>query len=160
MPPGQTIPSNLSWAVAKKVCTQQDMERLACAYLNATEAVNFNADQAAKDFGGGKAESFKRGIWVITKKIKDYKDAGDGEGEQNDPTDSAVDAPSGKGKAKAKSKPGRKRKAAAEDAGAGEGEGEAPKTKKRGGSEETATPEVSSEVKAEPGNDDDEGMLT
>ncbi|SMR52879.1 unnamed protein product [Zymoseptoria tritici ST99CH_1A5] len=160
MPPGQTIPSNLSWAVAKKVCTQQDMERLACAYLNATEAVNFNADQAAKDFGGGKAESFKRGIWVITKKIKDYKDAGEGEGEQNDPTDSAVDAPSGKGKAKAKSKPGRKRKAAAENAGAGEGEGEAPKTKKRGGSEKTATPEVSSEVKAEPGNDDDEGMLT
>lgn len=141
-----------------------------------TEA-QFNADQAAKDFGGGKAESFKRGIWVITKKIKDYKDAGEGEGEQNDPTDSAVDAPSGKGKAKAKSKPGRKRKAAAENAGAGEGEGEAPKTKKRGGSEKTATPEVSSEVKAEPGNDgmcsfttqcsahadqreDDEGMLT
>ncbi|CZT17718.1 uncharacterized protein RCC_03555 [Ramularia collo-cygni] len=65
---------DLSFTVAKKHCSPQDIERLACAYLASTATVNFDAEKAAKEFGGGNAASFKRQIWVITKKIKDNKD--------------------------------------------------------------------------------------
>lgn len=40
MPPGQSIPMALSYTIAKKVCSQQDLERLACAYLASTSVVN------------------------------------------------------------------------------------------------------------------------
>lgn len=43
MPPGQTIPMELSYTIAKKVCSQQDLERLACAYLASTQPVNASA---------------------------------------------------------------------------------------------------------------------
>ncbi|CAK4030858.1 Hypothetical predicted protein [Lecanosticta acicola] len=101
MPPGQTLPAMLSWDVAKKVCTPQDFERLACAYLNATTTVEFDAATASAQFGC-KADSFKRSIWVITKKIKDYK-GGDGGGD-------TTPAP-----ASAKKATGRKRKAEGEE---------------------------------------------
>lgn len=39
MPAGQTIPTNLSFTLARKVLKPEDMERLACAFLNATETV-------------------------------------------------------------------------------------------------------------------------
>lgn len=47
----------------------------------------FDADKAAREFGGGKADSFKRQIWVITKRIKDYKGGADeANDEHNNPT--------------------------------------------------------------------------
>lgn len=85
MPP---IPSNLSFATARKLLKAEDFKRLACAFLCATETVKvrytspsqplftndikqYDADKAAREFGGGKADSFRRQIWVITKKLKE-----------------------------------------------------------------------------------------
>ncbi|KAF2171586.1 hypothetical protein M409DRAFT_17826 [Zasmidium cellare ATCC 36951] len=79
MPPGQTIPANLSFAVARQVLKPEDMERLACAFLNATET--FDADKAAREFGKCKADSFKRSIWVITKTLKEHGGDIDGDGD-------------------------------------------------------------------------------
>lgn len=39
MAPGQMVPTNLSFAVARKILKPEDMERLACAFLNATDTV-------------------------------------------------------------------------------------------------------------------------
>lgn len=43
----------------------------------------FDADKAAKEFGGGKGDSFKRQIWVITKRIKDNMGEVDGDGDEH-----------------------------------------------------------------------------
>jgi hypothetical protein len=105
----------------------------------------------AKDFGGGKADSFKRGIWVITKKIKENKGGASGGEGEHDPADSAVETPP----TKTKAKPGRKRKAAVVNEGDGGDEDEAPPPKKRGGGKKAVaeTAELTPEVKPEPDDD-------
>ncbi|KXT08881.1 hypothetical protein AC579_4673 [Pseudocercospora musae] len=81
MAPGQQIRAqDLSYSIAKKVCNSQDFERLACAFLSATSNVDFDANKAAREFGGCKPDSFKRAIWVICKKIKEASDQGNEEG--------------------------------------------------------------------------------
>ncbi|CAK1363155.1 hypothetical protein CB0940_04732 [Cercospora beticola] len=60
-----------SFKVAKAVLSPSDMERLACAFLNTENVYQFDLNKAASDFGGAKPDSFKRSIWVITKKIKE-----------------------------------------------------------------------------------------
>lgn len=143
MPPGQTIPGNLSFAVAREILKTDDMERLACAFLNATDNVNvslllprapwsfsrslclqFNAEKAAREFGNVKPESFKRAIWVITKKLKEH--GANGGGDDDDGETPAVAKPKG----------GRKRKTDGED-----GEAAAPKKKGKGGKKARAETE-------------------
>ncbi|GIZ43537.1 hypothetical protein CKM354_000676100 [Cercospora kikuchii] len=60
-----------SFKVAKAVLSPSDMERLACAFLATENVYQFDLNKAASDFGGAKPDSFKRSIWVITKKIKE-----------------------------------------------------------------------------------------
>lgn len=144
MPPGQTIPGNLSFAVAREILKTDDMERLACAFLNATDNVNvslllprapwsfccslclqFNAEKAAREFGNVKPESFKRAIWVITKKLKEHGANGGGDDDDD-----------GETPAVAKPKGGRKRKTDGEG-----GEAAAPKKKGKGGKKARAETE-------------------
>ncbi|KAF7198363.1 hypothetical protein HII31_00102 [Pseudocercospora fuligena] len=128
MAPGQQIHAgDLSYSVAKKVCNAQDFERLACAFLSATTNVDFDANKAAREFGGCKPDSFKRAIWVICKKIKEAKENGVGGDE---------------GEGEVKKTKGRKRKA---DGDEDEDGGETKKKKGSGGGKKTK------KVKEEPG---------
>ncbi|EME79796.1 uncharacterized protein MYCFIDRAFT_81264 [Pseudocercospora fijiensis CIRAD86] len=137
MAPGQQIHApDLSYTVAKKVCTSQDFERLACAFLSATSNVDFDANKAAREFGTGcKPDSFKRAIWAICKKIKEA--AGDnvkgGEKEKEKGDGGGVQQQKGKGRKRkvdgddeATPKKGRKRKVS------GDGEEEKQSDERRG----------------------------
>ncbi|KAK4499274.1 hypothetical protein PRZ48_009787 [Zasmidium cellare] len=118
MPPGQSIPANLSFAVARKILKAEDMERLACAFLNATDTVKFDAEKAAREFGGVKADSFKRSIWVITKTLKEHG-GGDGGDAASTPKQRGrkrkADADEGESPVKKKGKGGKKSKAEVEE---------------------------------------------
>lgn len=175
---GEKLKGPFSYKVAKKILSQADLERLACAFL-ATENVyqvciatmsftipfphllrcqrprqqaplqptmrlprqireerysarslanahQFDHNKAATEFGGSKPDSFKRQIWVITKKIKEEMAKGGGE----DDVAETIEKP------KAKAAPKKRKAADPEEKGKGkkakvdlavkaEGEGEA-----------------------------------
>ncbi|KAK0285815.1 hypothetical protein LTR35_005155 [Friedmanniomyces endolithicus] len=94
---GEQAGAKLTWPAVKKLCTQSDIDRLAClavAFINsgtvdqARRTPNprpnhprnyFNSPRcpAANQFGGGiKPDSYKRGLWVISKRIKDAQASG------------------------------------------------------------------------------------
>ncbi|KAI5366586.1 hypothetical protein Slin15195_G081050 [Septoria linicola] len=123
---GEKLKGPFSYKVAKKVLSQPDLERLACAFLATENVYQFDHTKAATEFGGSKPDSFKRQIWVITKKIKEAMEKG-GDGSDG-AEDGETESPS-KSKTKAKGKcaaagggvgGGRKRKA---DEEMGDGEG-------------------------------------
>ncbi|KAM3420230.1 hypothetical protein BST61_g3519 [Cercospora zeina] len=60
-----------SFTIAKSLLTASDMERLACAFLATENVYQLDLNKVASEFGGAKPDSFKRSIWVITKKIKE-----------------------------------------------------------------------------------------
>ncbi|KAK5116343.1 hypothetical protein LTR85_009315 [Meristemomyces frigidus] len=109
----------LTWTAVKKHCTPADIERLAClavVFLMSDDVDKSKYSAAAEQFGGNiKPDSYKRGLWVITKKIKDA--------EEKSGSDDAGDGDEGAPK---KAKGGRKRKAASE----GVDDAEKPQAKK------------------------------
>lgn len=164
MPPGRSFPAKPSFAVARKLLNAQDKERLACAFLKATQTVNvsaprsqpvrlanenkFDAVKAAREFGGVELASFKRSIWVITKKIKDHMAGGD----------MAIEAPAKTNGA------GRKRKTTDDvgqgrDGGEGNGMVEASSKKARRGAAKKARGEASEGLGADGAGMENEGAV-
>ncbi|KAK3675639.1 hypothetical protein LTR78_004280 [Recurvomyces mirabilis] len=141
MAPGDNGGGKLSWQAVKKLCTPGDIDRLAClavAHIN-------GADQskvyhvAAQQFGGNiKPESYKRGMWVISKKIKDAGGAVDSGNE--------VDGRDAQAKTKGGAKRGPKRKACSESS---EGE-KKPKRAKKSGIAASAAVEAEGEEATDP----------
>ncbi|KAK5698253.1 hypothetical protein LTR97_007214 [Elasticomyces elasticus] len=82
--------ANVSWPEVKKLCTAADIDRLAClavAAINSGSMDQASYTKAANQFGGGiKPDSYKRGLWVISKKIKDAQAKGDGASPTQSPT--------------------------------------------------------------------------
>ncbi|KAK4565556.1 hypothetical protein LTR86_004173 [Recurvomyces mirabilis] len=141
MAPGDNGGGKLSWQAFKKLCTPGDIDRLAClavAYINGADT-NKVYHVAAQQFGGNiKPESYKRGMWVISKKIKDAGgavDSGNEEGGHKAPA---------KGEGGAKRGP--KRKASSESS---EDE-EKPKRAKKSGTAASAAVEAEGEEAADP----------
>ncbi|EMF10667.1 uncharacterized protein SEPMUDRAFT_119198 [Sphaerulina musiva SO2202] len=157
---GEKLQGPFSFKVAKKILSQGDLDRLACAFLAMDNIHQFNANKAALEFGGSKPDSFKRQIWVITKKIKkemEKGDAGADDGDDEDAAgvgvgvgdDEAVDATPKSG--------GKKRKAAAAAdvaAAAATSQGHAKKKVKNGPAKKAKV--VDERVVVPGGEDDDE----
>ncbi|KAK4890073.1 hypothetical protein LTR27_011179 [Elasticomyces elasticus] len=114
--------ANVSWPEVKKLCTAADIDRLAClavAAINSGSMDQASYNIAANQFGGGiKPGSYKRGLWVISKKIKDAQAKGDG----------ASPAPS---PAKGTPKGGKRKAAATADGDQDDEEAENPKSNKK-----------------------------
>ncbi|KAK6398196.1 hypothetical protein LTR65_003276 [Meristemomyces frigidus] len=132
----------LTWPAVKKLCSQADIERLAClavAFLASEDVDKSKYAIAAKQFGGNiKPDSYKRALWVITKKVKDAGEKGelDGVGDEDEGTPK-------------KGKGGKKRKAASSEEV--EGDDDAGKLKAKKGKlggkrgKKATTPEVGEE---------------
>ncbi|KAK0333892.1 hypothetical protein LTR91_023479 [Friedmanniomyces endolithicus] len=77
---GEQTGAKLTWPAVKKLCTQSDIDRLAClavAFINSGTVDQSIYTAAANQFGGGiKPDSYKRGLWVISKRIKDAQASG------------------------------------------------------------------------------------
>ncbi|KAK0367217.1 hypothetical protein LTR02_001797 [Friedmanniomyces endolithicus] len=161
---GEQTGAKLTWPAVKKLCTQSDIDRLAClavAFINSgtvdqarpTPSPHSNKipenpfkppcsrarHRAANQFGSGiKPDSYKRGLWVITKRIKDAQASGKLDGVASSP----VMTPG-----KASTKKGGKR-AAGEDGDRDDDEGvQTPKrVKKDGGGGKAVKEEEKGEV--------------
>ncbi|KAK0257471.1 hypothetical protein LTS09_007518 [Friedmanniomyces endolithicus] len=77
---GEQTGAKLTWPAVKKLCTQSDIDRLAClavAFINSGTVDQSIYTAAANQFGSGiKPDSYKRGLWVISKRIKDAQASG------------------------------------------------------------------------------------
>ncbi|TKA83876.1 hypothetical protein B0A55_00129 [Friedmanniomyces simplex] len=77
---GEQNGAKLTWPAVKKLCTQSDIDRLAClavAFINSGPVDQAIYTAAANQFGSGiKPDSYKRGLWVISKRIKDAQASG------------------------------------------------------------------------------------
>ncbi|KAK5674719.1 hypothetical protein LTS10_012455 [Elasticomyces elasticus] len=113
--------ANVSWPEVKKLCSASDIDRLAClavAAINSGSMDQASYTKAANQFGGGiKPDSYKRGLWVISKKIKDAQAKGDGASPAPSPT-------------KGTPKGGKRKAAATANADLDDEEAETPKSKK------------------------------
>ncbi|KAK5131295.1 hypothetical protein LTR08_001134 [Meristemomyces frigidus] len=118
--------AKMTWPAVKKLCTQGDIDRLAClavVFLSSEDVDKAKYTLAAQQFGGNiKPESYKRGLWVITKKIREAEESGvlGADGDEED-AGTAKEGKEGKG--------GRKRKAVSDDVDKEHG-GEKPVAKK------------------------------
>ncbi|TKA33503.1 hypothetical protein B0A54_14680 [Friedmanniomyces endolithicus] len=123
---GEQTGAKLTWPAVKKLCTQSDIDRLAClavAFINSGTVDQSIYTAAANQFGSGiKPDSYKRGLWVISKRIKDAQASG-----KLDGVASPIATP-GKGSTKNGGK-----RAGAEEGDRDDEEGETPKKMKKNG---------------------------
>ncbi|KAK3628170.1 hypothetical protein LTR56_018782 [Elasticomyces elasticus] len=114
--------ANVSWPEVKKLCTAADIDRLAClavAAINSGSMDQASYTKAANQFGGGiKPDSYKRGLWVISKRIKDAQAKSNGASPTPSPT-------------KGTPKGGKRKAAATANADQDDDEVETPKTNKK-----------------------------
>ncbi|KAK1056028.1 hypothetical protein LTR74_015222 [Friedmanniomyces endolithicus] len=86
---GEQTGATLTWLAVKKLCTQSDIDRLAClavAFINSGTVDQSIYTAAANQFGSGiKPDSYKRGLWVISKRIKDAQASGKLDGVASSP---------------------------------------------------------------------------